>query len=97
MLRNIDASFGLVFSQPVLLALGRGGEVARRRVPHRAAERDAGVAGGAEPFREILGEDPDVTDVLDAARLDACFDLKRALSNTGRVFDVLDTVESSEL
>ena len=45
-------------------------------------------------FREILGDDPDVTDVLDAARLDAGFDLKRALSDTGRVFDALDTVEA---
>ena len=33
-----------------------------------------------------------MTDTLDAARLDACFDLKRALSDTGRVFDALDSL-----
>ena len=37
-------------------------------------------------------EDPDVTAALEPARLDACFDLKRALSNTGRVFDALDAL-----
>jgi adenylosuccinate lyase len=43
-----------------------------------------------QPFRELLSADPDVTAALDAARLDACFDLKRALANAGRVFDQLD-------
>ena len=47
MLRNLDASFGLVFSQPVLLALIEAGAQPRRRVPHRAAQRDARLAGGA--------------------------------------------------
>ncbi len=46
MLRNLDASFGLVFSQPVLLALVECGLHTRRRVPHRAAQRDARLAGG---------------------------------------------------
>ncbi len=96
MLRNIDASFGLVFSQPVLLALVEAGK--SRDDAYRIVQRNAMRAWQEErSFREILGEDPDVTDVLDAARLDAGFDLKRALSDTGRVFDALDTVESSEL
>jgi hypothetical protein len=30
--------------------------------------------------------------VLDGERLDACFDLKRALSNTSRIFDALDAL-----
>ena len=42
------------------------------------------------PFRELLAADPEVTATLDAARLDACFDLKRALANVNRVFDALD-------
>ena len=42
------------------------------------------------PFRELLAADPEVTAVLDAVRLDQCFDLKRALANADRVFDELD-------
>ena len=78
---NLDASFGLVFSQPVLLALVEAGHDARRRVPHRAAQRDAQRGRSERSFRELLAADPEV----DAARstrraLDACFDLKRALA-----------------
>ena len=88
MLRNIDASYGLVFSQPVLLALVEAGRT--RDEAYRIVQRNAMRAWQEErPFRELLGEDPDVTAALDPLRLDECFDLKRALANAGRVFDAL--------
>jgi adenylosuccinate lyase len=88
MLRNIDASYGLVFSQPVLLALVEAGRT--RDEAYRIVQRHAMRAWQEErPFRELLGEDPDVTAALDPLRLDECFDLKRALANAGRVFDAL--------
>ncbi len=91
MVRNIDSSFGLVFSQPVLLALVESG--ISRDDAYRMVQRNAMRAWQEErPFRELLTEDPDVTAALEPARLDACFDLKRALSNTGRVFDALDAL-----
>jgi adenylosuccinate lyase len=91
MLRNIDSSFGLVFSQPVLLALVESG--ISRDDAYRMVQRNAMRAWQEErPFRELLAEDVDVTAALEPARLDACFDLKRALSNTGRVFDALDAL-----
>jgi adenylosuccinate lyase len=89
MLRNLDASFGLVFSQPVLLALVETGMT--RDDAYRLVQRNAMRAWQEEqPFREMLRADPDVRSALDDARLDACFDLKRALANTGRIFDALD-------
>jgi adenylosuccinate lyase len=91
MLRNIDSSFGLVFSQPVLLALVEAGK--SRDDAYRMVQRNAMRAWQEErSFRELLAEDADVTAALDPARLDACFDLKRALSNTSRVFDALDAM-----
>ena len=91
MVRNIDSSFGLVFSQPVLLALVESG--ISRDDAYRMVQRNAMRAWQEErPFRELLAEDPAVTAALEPARLDACFDLKRALSNTGRVFDALDAL-----
>ncbi len=96
MLRNLDASFGLVFSQPVLLALVEAG--ASRDHAYRIVQRNAMRAWQEErSFRELLVEDPEVRAVLDDARLDACFDLKRALANIGRTFDELDRVESTPL
>jgi adenylosuccinate lyase len=89
MLRNIDSSFGLVFSQPVLLGLVEAGRT--RDEAYRIVQRNAMRAWNEErSFRELLADDPDVREVLDDARLDACFDLKRALANTGRIFDALD-------
>ena len=87
-MRNLEASFGLVFSQPVLLALLEAGK--SRDEAYRIVQRNATRAWQDErSFRELLGEDPEVTSTLDAVRLDQCFDLKRALGNADRVFDEL--------
>jgi adenylosuccinate lyase len=92
MLRNLEASFGLVFSQPVLLALVEAGRT--RDEAYRIVQRNAMRAWQEErPFRELLAADPDVQATLDERRLDACFDLKRALANSGHVFDALDALD----
>ncbi|MDP9333357.1 MAG: lyase family protein, partial [Actinomycetota bacterium] len=89
MLRNLEASFGLVFSQPVLLALIESGRT--RDDAYRMVQRNAMRAWQEErSFRDLLAADPEVSATLDAPRLDACFDLKRALTNINRVFDALD-------
>ena len=85
---NLDASYGLVFSQPVLLSLVQGGKTrdeAYRIVQHNAMRAwDEGT-----DFRRLLEADDDV----DNAVLDDAFDLRRSLSNLGRVFDQLDAIE----
>lgn len=89
MIGNLDASHGLVFSQPVLLVLverGVGRDDAYRLV-QRAAMR---TWEEARPFRDVLAEDVEVTAVLDPPTLDACFDLKRAVARAGRAVDALD-------
>jgi adenylosuccinate lyase len=89
MLENLDGSYGLVFSQPVLLALVESGR--SRDDAYRMVQRNAMKTWEERrPFLDVLREDPEVTDALDAATLDACFDLKRAVANIGRTFDVLD-------
>ena len=89
MLRNLEASFGLVFSQPVLLALIESGRT--RDDAYRMVQRNAMRAWQEErSFRDLLAADPEVSATLDAPRLDACFDLKRSLANINRVFDALD-------
>jgi adenylosuccinate lyase len=83
MLLNLDASHGLVFSQPVLLALVQHG-LARDdayRLVQRAAMR---TWDEARPFRDVLADDSEVTAVLDPPSLDACFDLKLTASRCGR-------------
>ena len=89
MLENLDASFGLVFSQPVLLALIESGM--GRDAAYRIVQRNAMQAWEERrPFHDLLGADPEVTAVLDDKALAACFELDRALANIDRVFAVLD-------
>lgn len=91
MLENLDRSYGLVFSQPVLLALVAGG--CARDDAYRIVQRNAMATWEQRrPFREVLVEDSDVTAVLDVATLDACFDLDTALAHIGTTFEALDAV-----
>ena len=88
MLENLDASYGLVFSQPVLLALVEAGKT--RDEAYRIVQRNAMRAWQEErPFLELLRADDDVTTALDDARLAECFDLTRALEHATEVVDGL--------
>ena len=85
---NLDASYGLVFSQPVLLSLVQGGKT--RDEAYRIVQRNAMQAWDeGTAFRTLLEADADV----DNAVLDDAFDLRRSLSNLGRVFDQLDAID----
>ena len=89
MRENLDASHGLVFSQPVLLALVESGMP--RDDAYRLAQRGAmRTWEERRSFLDVLREDPEVTSVLDDDRLAACFDLQSALANAGRAVDALD-------
>ena len=59
MRENLDASYGLVFSQPVLLALVESGMT--RDDAYRAVQRNAMTTWESRrPFLDVLREDPDV-------------------------------------
>src|SRR5437763_1443627 len=90
MLENLDRSYGLVFSQPVLLALVASGLT--RDAAYRIVQRNAMASWeGGKPFRTLLESDPEIT--VDEATLDEAFSLDRALRNTGRIFDALEDIE----
>ena len=84
---NLDASFGLVFSQPVLLSLVQAG--ATRDDAYRIVQRNAMRAWDEErDFRSLLEADDEVDDSV----LDDAFDLTRSLANLHTVFDALDEI-----
>jgi adenylosuccinate lyase len=89
MRENLERSYGLVFSQPVLLALVAGGLA--RDDAYRIVQENAMVAWEeGKPFRSLLEADPRVT--IAPERLDEAFSLERALANAGRVFDALEEI-----
>ena len=89
MVENLERSYGLVFSQPVLLALVASGLT--RDAAYRIVQRDAMVAWNeGRPFRGVLEADPEAP--IDAGRLDEAFDLARSLRNIAPIFDALEDV-----
>ncbi len=86
MLENIDRTFGLVFSQPVLLALVASG--LSRDDAYRIVQRCAHEAWDTRTsFARVLADDPDVT--LSEADLLRAMDLGAALKNVAKTFEVL--------
>jgi adenylosuccinate lyase len=86
MLDNLQASHGLVFSQPVLLALVQAGMT--RDEAYRVVQDNAMRAWSeGVSFRSLVERDPRVT--IDAGGLDAAFDLQRAVRHAGAALDAL--------
>ena len=91
MLRNMDAAYGLVFSQSVLLALVNKGW--SRDGAYRVVQAHALRAWDERrSFRELLGEDPAIA--LSTRELDAVFSLPRRQAGAERVFLALDAIAS---
>lgn len=90
MRKNLDLSYGLVFSQPVLLGLVEAG--LGRDEAYRIVQRNSMVAWEkGQAFRSVLEADPEVT--LTPAQMDQAFDLGRSLANVGLILDALKEVE----
>jgi adenylosuccinate lyase len=90
MRENLDASYGLVFSEAVLLALVEAG--LERDDAYRLVQQAATRTWDTRrPFRYVLADDPEITAHLSAARLDECFDLDRAVAHAARAVDALET------
>jgi adenylosuccinate lyase len=86
MLRNLEASHGLVFSGRALLAMVEAG--ASREAAYAITQRNALRAWDEErDFRGLLASDPEASALLDAAALDRVFDLDNFLRHVDAVFD----------
>jgi adenylosuccinate lyase len=85
MLRNLERSYGLVFSQRVLLALIEAGM--SRQDAYRIVQRHAMQAWETgRQFIDLLREDAQVCSHLDAEALDGLFDYSYYTKNIGATF-----------
>ncbi|WP_394219513.1 adenylosuccinate lyase [Halobacillus trueperi] len=86
MQENMEKTYGLIFSQRVLLTLideGLVREEAYDLVQPKAMESwERGI-----PFRELIEADDKITSTLSQEQLDACFDYKHHLKQVDRIFD----------
>ncbi|MFM8648255.1 MAG: adenylosuccinate lyase [Actinomycetota bacterium] len=90
MRENLQSTRGLVFSQPVLLALVQAGltrDDAYRIVQSAASN----AASSGKDFRATLAADPQIVG-LPGSVLNDAFDLRRSLVHVSRIFDQLPEV-----
>ncbi|MCT2536786.1 adenylosuccinate lyase [Aquibacillus koreensis] len=85
MKRNIDRTYGVIFSQRVLLSLidkGMSREEAYDMVQPNAMK----AWETATPFRELIEAEEKITNVLSKEELDDCFDYTYHLKNVDQIF-----------
>ena len=90
MLDNLHRSYGLVFSQPVLLALIDAG-LSRDDAYRIVQEAAATASSERRSFRGVLEGHPQVP--LTSEQLDDAFSLDRALRNTGTILRALEKID----
>ncbi len=92
MLDNLASSFGVVFSQPVLLALVDSG--LSRDDAYRIVQEDAATAWSERvQLRAVLEKDARVQ--MNAKQLDEAFDLRRSLAHTGKTLDAASRIANT--
>jgi len=92
MLANLEKSFGLIYSQRVLLTLIEAGML--RDDAYAVVQRSAMKAWEDKTsFKDLLKADGEVTARLSAGELDACFDPAYQLRNMGVIFDRVAALE----
>ncbi|MET1249087.1 adenylosuccinate lyase [Sporolactobacillus sp. STCC-11] len=88
MKRNMKRTFGLIFSQHVLLALIEKGM--SRETAYDIVQPNAMKSWETEtPFKEIVESDARITSQLTQAEIDACFDETYHLKNVDFIFERL--------
>ena len=92
MVDNLSSSFGVVFSQPVLLALVDSGLT--RDDAYRIVQEDAASAWSQrQQLRTVLENDARVK--LPSKQLDDAFDLRRSLAHTSKTLDAAARIAHS--
>ncbi|MFD2629563.1 adenylosuccinate lyase [Oceanobacillus kapialis] len=85
MKRNIDRTYGVIFSQRVLLTLidkGMARETAYDLVQPKAMQ----AWETATPFRQLIEQDEQITNKLSTEEIDECFDYTYHLKNVDHIF-----------
>ena len=92
MLENVSSSYGVVFSQPVLLALVDSG--LSRDEAYRIVQEDAASAWSKrQQLRDVLESDTRVR--LSSKQLDDAFDLRRSLVHINKTLDAAARITHS--
>ena len=92
MMKNLNLTNGLIFSQEVLLKLiqkGMSREDAYKLVQKNAMQ----VWEQKISFKELIKKDKDISNLLSASEIESLFDLNKILININKIFERLDLHE----
>jgi len=85
MMKNLESTGGLVFSGQLLLDLAEHGM--SREDAYRLVQKHAMRAWKEElVFRDLVMNDPEITDRVPPQQIERAFDLKRQLRNVDKIF-----------
>jgi len=89
MLKNLNKTGGLIFSQEVLLALIKKGIT--REESYALVQRNAmQVWEHQKDFKTLLKADSDIMNLLSESEIDNLFDLQKVMKNINKIFERLD-------
>ncbi|MBG9786842.1 adenylosuccinate lyase [Brevibacillus laterosporus] len=92
MKRNMDRTFGLIYSQQVLLKLIDKG-LSREKAYDTVQPRAMQAWEEQRSFKEIISEDETVKEMLTTEELEACFDYRYHLKHVDTIFVRLGLIE----
>jgi adenylosuccinate lyase len=95
MSQNMDLTRGLIYSQPVMLALVDGG-MARQSAYRLVQEHASRAAHGGPSLREALVADPRVSEMVSPEQLADAFDPERQLTHIDTIYRRLGLNEDDE-
>ena len=85
MLRNLNGTRGLIFSQQLLLALTKKGM--QREDAYRIVQAHAMRVWKEDVhLRELAGADPEITALLSRDEIESCFDVSRGVTHVDMIF-----------
>ncbi|KAB2881407.1 adenylosuccinate lyase [bacterium] len=87
MLKNINKTRGLIFSQPILLALANKGM--RREAAYKVVQESAMEVWQSEKsdFKEVISKNEIVRKLLSEQDINECFDMSRSLQHIDYLFE----------
>ena len=89
MMKNLNMTNGLIFSQEVLLMLVQKG--ISREDAYKLVQKNAmQVWEKNKDFKTLLKSDKDILNLLNENEIDSLFDLNKILVNINKVFERLD-------
>lgn len=89
MLKNLNLTNGLIFSQEVLLSLVQKG-ITREDAYQLVQKNAMKVWEQNEDFKTLLKSDQDILNLLSEKEIDSLFDLNKVLVNINKVFERLE-------